>query len=99
VKDIDFAQQQIVVRDGKGSKSRVTMLPTREQLTHTINEFYVKQPASDGCAFPKENRAHFMPIVLVPFAQGKFVTVLAALEMFDSACCKHLSAACNRPSA
>ncbi|PSB29409.1 integron integrase [Stenomitos frigidus] len=28
VKDIDFAQQQILVRDGKGSKSRVTMLPT-----------------------------------------------------------------------
>ncbi|GAB4477318.1 MAG: integron integrase [Elainellaceae cyanobacterium] len=28
VKDIDFAQQQIVVRDGKGSKSRVTMLPS-----------------------------------------------------------------------
>jgi integron integrase len=27
VKDIDFAQQQIIVRDGKGSKSRVTMLP------------------------------------------------------------------------
>ena len=28
VKDIDFAQQQIIVRDGKGSKSRVTMLPS-----------------------------------------------------------------------
>ncbi|MGJ3248125.1 MAG: integron integrase [Elainellaceae cyanobacterium] len=28
VKDIDFAQQQILVRDGKGSKSRVTMLPS-----------------------------------------------------------------------
>lgn len=28
VKDVDFAQQQIVVRDGKGSKSRVTMLPS-----------------------------------------------------------------------
>ena len=27
VKDVDFAQQQIVVRDGKGSKSRVTILP------------------------------------------------------------------------
>lgn len=26
VKDVDFAQQQIVVRDGKGSKSRVMML-------------------------------------------------------------------------
>ena len=28
VKDIDFAQHQIIVRDGKGSKSRVTMLPS-----------------------------------------------------------------------
>lgn len=26
VKDVDFAQQQIVVRDGKGGKSRVKML-------------------------------------------------------------------------
>lgn len=38
VKDIDFAQHQIVVRDGKGKKDRVTMLPDslveplREQL-------------------------------------------------------------------
>jgi integron integrase len=29
VKDLDFAQHQIVVRDGKGEKDRVTMLPTR----------------------------------------------------------------------
>jgi integron integrase len=28
IKDIDFAQAQIVVRDGKGGNSRVTMLPT-----------------------------------------------------------------------
>jgi integron integrase len=28
VKDIDFAQQQVIVRDGKGMESRVTMLPT-----------------------------------------------------------------------
>jgi site-specific recombinase XerD len=28
VKDVDFAQQQIVVRDSKGSKSRMTMLPS-----------------------------------------------------------------------
>ena len=27
VKDVDFAQQQILVRDGKGQKDRVTMLP------------------------------------------------------------------------
>jgi integron integrase len=28
IKDLDFSQQQIVVRDTKGSKSRVTMLPS-----------------------------------------------------------------------
>jgi integrase len=27
VKDIDFAQKQVIVRDGKGMESRVTMLP------------------------------------------------------------------------
>src|SRR5438105_7730058 len=29
VKDIDFVQNQILVRDGKGWKDRVTMLPQR----------------------------------------------------------------------
>jgi len=29
VKDIDFAQHQVMVRDGKGQKDRVTMLPER----------------------------------------------------------------------
>jgi integron integrase len=29
VKDIDFAQYQIMVRDGKGQKDRITMLPER----------------------------------------------------------------------
>ncbi|MEO0986953.1 MAG: phage integrase N-terminal SAM-like domain-containing protein, partial [Cyanobacteria bacterium J06639_14] len=27
IKDIDFAQQQLIIRDGKGRKNRVTMLP------------------------------------------------------------------------
>jgi integron integrase len=31
VKDIDFAQKQIIVRDGKGQKDRITMLPARYQ--------------------------------------------------------------------
>jgi integron integrase len=31
VKDIDFAQNQIIVRDGKGQKDRITMLPKRFQ--------------------------------------------------------------------
>ena len=29
VKDVDFAQNQIIVRDGKGQKDRITMLPKR----------------------------------------------------------------------
>jgi integrase len=28
VKDVDFDYRQIIVRDGKGGKDRVTMLPT-----------------------------------------------------------------------
>lgn len=38
VKDIDFAQNQIIVRDGKGQKDRITILPKRfhEQLKKQI---------------------------------------------------------------
>jgi integron integrase len=38
VKDIDFAQQQIIVRDSKGMESRVTMLPRNvvEQLQEQL---------------------------------------------------------------
>lgn len=32
VHDVDFAYRQIVVRDGKGSKDRITMLPQRVEL-------------------------------------------------------------------
>jgi len=41
VKDVNFAQRQIIIRDGKGMKDRVTMLPDvliqplREHLQHT----------------------------------------------------------------
>lgn len=40
VKDIDFAQQQIIVRDGKGMESRVTMLPKNvaEQLKEHLQQ-------------------------------------------------------------
>ena len=36
VKDVDFAQRQIIVRDGKGMKDRVTMLP--EVLISSLQE-------------------------------------------------------------
>jgi hypothetical protein len=39
VKDVDFTSNQILVRDGKGFKDRVTMLPksVREELLKWIN--------------------------------------------------------------
>ncbi|HEY9621693.1 MAG TPA: hypothetical protein V6C78_19555 [Crinalium sp.] len=49
-------------------KVQIWIIGTREQVKHTINEFYVKQLVSD--------RAHFMPIVPAPFAQGKFMSML-----------------------
>jgi hypothetical protein len=49
-------------------KVQIWIIGTREQVNHTINEFYVKQLVSD--------RVHFMPIVPAPFARGKFMSVL-----------------------
>ena len=45
VKDVDFAQRQIVVRDAKGHKDRVTMLP--EAVVAPLQEYlrHVKDPS------------------------------------------------------
>jgi len=40
VKDVDFAQMQILVRDGKGDKDRVTMLP--QSLVEPLREHLQK---------------------------------------------------------
>jgi integron integrase len=41
VKDIDFGQHEILVRDGKGGKDRVTMLP--DTLVRTLQEYLAKR--------------------------------------------------------
>jgi integron integrase len=41
VKDIDFRQREILIRDGKGGKDRVTMLP--ETLIKPLQEYLVKR--------------------------------------------------------
>jgi integron integrase len=52
VKDVDFAQNQIVVRDGKGQKDRVTVLPQtfqeplQEHVTH-VKEQHVMDLTED----------------------------------------------------
>jgi integron integrase len=43
VKDLDFAQRQIVVRDGKGMKDRVTMLPEQLRAPLELHLARVKQ--------------------------------------------------------
>jgi integrase len=43
VKDIDFAMNQIVVRDGKGKKDRVTVLPDGVKLALKEHLLYIKR--------------------------------------------------------
>ncbi len=49
-------------------KAQVWIIGDRDQVTHLINEFYVKRIATD--------RIQFTPIVPAPFADGKYMSVL-----------------------
>ncbi len=62
VKDVDFAQHQIVVRDGKGMKDRITMLP--EVVVPSLQEHlqHVKQVHEDDLA--KGYGAVYLPFAL-----------------------------------
>ena len=46
VKDVDFGQNQIVVREGKGFKDRVTLLP--ERLKEPLAEHLIQDATSDA---------------------------------------------------
>jgi len=61
VKDLDFGQRQIVVRDGKGLKDRITIFPDslREGLQHHLE--YVK------LLFKDDSSSHFGGVSL-PYA-------------------------------
>ena len=55
VKDIDFAYNQIVVRDGKGQKDRVTMLPQHvktplQQHLQDVKHLHTQDLATGGGA-------------------------------------------------
>ncbi len=50
VKDIDFAMNQIVVRDGKGKKDRITVLPDGVKPTLKEHLVYVKRLHQDDLA-------------------------------------------------
>lgn len=56
VKDVDFAQHQILVRDAKGHKDRITMLPDAviiplQEHLHHIKTIHAGDLAKDTAAF------------------------------------------------
>ncbi len=51
-----------------GERAQVWIVGTREQVNHIISEMYVRQMITD--------RSQFSPMVSVPFAPGKFMSVL-----------------------
>lgn len=61
VKDVDFAQHQIIVRDGKGAKDRVTILP--DMLCQPLQS-YLKQVKR----MHDDDLAHGRGDVYLPFA-------------------------------
>ena len=51
-----------------GDRTQIWIVGTRAQVNHTINEMYVKEMTTD--------RSQFSPLLPVPFAPGKFMSVL-----------------------
>lgn len=51
-----------------GDKAQIWIIGTRDQVIHLINEFYVKQIATD--------RVKFTPLIPAPFDPTKYMTVL-----------------------
>jgi integron integrase len=62
VKDIDFHQQQIIVRDGKGFKDRVTMLP--EKLASPLCEHLNRIRYLHECDLVNGNGQVYLPYAL-----------------------------------
>jgi integrase len=60
VKDVDLAYAQITVRDGKGAKDRVTMLPRLVEEPDMNRRFKSSHNYARASAF--ENRAGAAPI-------------------------------------
>jgi integrase len=48
VKDVDFATNQIVIRDGKGRKDRVTMLPAAVKAALIAHLEHARVAPADG---------------------------------------------------
>jgi len=62
VKDVDFAQREILIRDGKGAKDRVTMLP--DVLMQILQEHLVKRRQLYEDDLAKDRAEVFLPDAL-----------------------------------
>ena len=51
-----------------GDRTQIWIVGPREHVNHTINEMYVKQIITD--------RSQFSPLLPVPFAPSKYMSVL-----------------------
>jgi integrase len=53
VKDVDFSRREILIRDGKGARDRVTMLPRAVQRSLRVQVAYAREQhaldLADGC--------------------------------------------------
>jgi integron integrase len=67
VKDVDFAQHQIVVRDGKGMKDRVTMLP--DQLREPLEAHLAQVKQLHSQDLERGNGAVYLPFALEPLRE------------------------------
>jgi len=71
VKDIDFGQNQIIIRDGKGMKDRVTLLP--EQIKLFCVSIWKVFPE-----FDQELPQHLLPVIfdtLFPFCRQFLIDI------------------------
>ncbi|WAL58567.1 hypothetical protein [Thermocoleostomius sinensis] len=61
----EWNEQLPIVDD---DRVQIWIIGSREQVTHQMNEFYVRKMTND--------RVKFTPIIPAPFAAGKYMTVL-----------------------
>jgi len=66
VKDVDFQQSQIVVRDGKGKKDRITILPDRFKKTLKQHLIHIKD------IYEKDRKEDLPPVYLWPALERKY---------------------------
>ncbi len=57
-----------LLSESLGDRAQVWIIGSRERVNHIISEMYVNQLITD--------RSQFSPMVPVPFAPGKFMSVM-----------------------